>query len=479
MGNSSFIAQKLGPLCSKIGSGATPRGGSKVYLEQGEITLIRSQNVRNEHFDKTGLVFIEEKHAKKLANVTVETGDVLLNITGDSVARCCQVDPSVLPARVNQHVAIIRPISDELDARFLRYFLVSPEMQNHMLGWAAAGGTRNALTKGMIESFDIPVPPLSEQRAIAHILGSLDDKIEINRKMSETLEAMAQAIFKSWFVDFDPVIDNALAAGNPILEALQGRAAIRDALGDERKPLPEEIRKHFPSVFELTEKMGWLPKGWEMISFGKMLSKTIGGDWGQEVADQQHSELARIIRGTDIPDLRTGMANSSPKRWVKKKKLDSRRLKDGDIVIEISGGSPKQPTGRSLYVTQSIIQRLGGVVAPASFCRLFRPITKEIGLIAGLHLDYIYRQGKMWDYQNQSTGIANFQTALFLEREIMAIPMSSELLTHFFNIVRPLIDKANDNQSIKLSNLRDTLLTKLISGELSISDSEKLVEQVL
>ncbi len=110
-----------------------------------------------------------------------------------------------MPARVNQHVAIIRTQSDELDARFLRYVFVSPVMQNHLLALASAGATRNALTKGMIESLCIGVPPIKEQRAIAHILGTLDDKIELNRKQNQTLEAMARALFKHWFIDFGPV----------------------------------------------------------------------------------------------------------------------------------------------------------------------------------------------------------------------------------------------------------------------------------
>ena len=196
----------LGRVCTKIGSGATPRGGKDVYLSSGPYVLIRSQNVFNDGFHHDGLAFISERHAAELANVDVLEGDVLLNITGDSVARACQVDPSVLPARVNQHVALVRPDPEELDPRFLRYFLVSSEMQTKLLTWASSGGTRNALTKGMIESFDVPAPQdIGEQRAIAHILGTLDDKIELNRRMIETLEAMARALFKSWFVDFDPV----------------------------------------------------------------------------------------------------------------------------------------------------------------------------------------------------------------------------------------------------------------------------------
>jgi len=145
----------LGEVCTKIGSGATPRGGSDVHLARGPFALIRSQNVYNDGFHQDGLAHIGEQHASELANVEVLKNDVLLNITGDSVARTCQVDRRVLPARVNQHVAIIRPDSEKLDPRFLRYYLVSPEMQAKLLSWAGSGGTRNALTKGMIEGNNI------------------------------------------------------------------------------------------------------------------------------------------------------------------------------------------------------------------------------------------------------------------------------------------------------------------------------------
>lgn len=150
----------LGNYCSKIGSGATPRGGNSVYLDEGEICLIRSQNIYNDGFKPDGLVFINEDSADKLKNVVIEEDDILLNITGDSVARVCLVEAKYLPARVNQHVAIIRPKQNKFDARFLRYFLATPKMQDMLLVLASAGATRNALTKGMIESLEVPKPPL-------------------------------------------------------------------------------------------------------------------------------------------------------------------------------------------------------------------------------------------------------------------------------------------------------------------------------
>ena len=196
---------RLGDYCSKIGSGATPRGDASVYLKESEICLIRSHNIYNDGFKTNGLVYITEKSADKLKNVIVEKNDILLNITGDSVARVCLVDERHLPARVNQHVAIIRPDPQEFDPRYLRYLLVSPVMQNLLLTIAAVGATQNALTKNMIETLEISKPPLQVQVAIANNLESLDKKIELNHQTNQTLEQIAQAIFKSWFVDFEPV----------------------------------------------------------------------------------------------------------------------------------------------------------------------------------------------------------------------------------------------------------------------------------
>ena len=185
--------------CSKIGSGITPRGGANVYTSEGT-ALIRSQNVLNNSFSIDGLVCLKEDMAEEMENVTVEKRDVLLNITGDSVARCCTVPDNILPARVNQHVTIVRTNGKELDSIFLKYYLTSPKMQNIMLSLAESGGTRNALTKGMIENFVIPKPNMNEQKAIAHVLSVLDSKIELNLDMNRTLEAVGEAIFRRYLL---------------------------------------------------------------------------------------------------------------------------------------------------------------------------------------------------------------------------------------------------------------------------------------
>lgn len=195
----AWPAVRLGNYCAKIGSGSTPRGGESVYQESG-VSFIRSQNVYNGHFAMDGLAYLDDEHADQLKGVTVESGDLLLNITGDSVARSCRVPDEVLPARVNQHVAIIRPRSKEFDFRFVGYFFISPFMQDTMLSLAGSGGTRKALTKDMIERFEVPRPPRPLQERIADILSAYDDLIENNRRRMALLEAAARQLYREWFV---------------------------------------------------------------------------------------------------------------------------------------------------------------------------------------------------------------------------------------------------------------------------------------
>ena len=190
---------RLGEHCTKIGSGATPRGGDSVYLEEG-VAFIRSQNVYNGHFTNEGLAYLGDEHAEQLRGVTVESSDILLNITGDSVARSCLVPDDILPSRVNQHVAIIRPKADDFDSRFLGYYLISPFMQETMLSLAGSGGTRKALTKEMIEHFEVPRPPRAIQGRIADILSAYDNLIENNRRRMALLEEEARQLYRECFV---------------------------------------------------------------------------------------------------------------------------------------------------------------------------------------------------------------------------------------------------------------------------------------
>jgi type I restriction enzyme S subunit len=193
----SWTEYKLGDVCSKIGSGATPRGGGNVYKLEG-ISLIRSQNVLDLSFSYEGLAFIDEDQANELRSVTVKENDILLNITGDSVARVCKVPKEVLPARVNQHVAIIRSNNQRVICDYLLYYLFS--IKEHLLSLSEIGGTRNALTKGMLEELNILLPNINNQVLVAEALKNLDNKIDLLHRQNKTLESMAEVLFRQWFV---------------------------------------------------------------------------------------------------------------------------------------------------------------------------------------------------------------------------------------------------------------------------------------
>lgn len=178
-------------ICSKIGSGATPRGGKEVYCKDG-VSLIRSQNVLDFEFSESGLAHINNEQVQKLKNVEVQADDILLNITGDSVARACMMEETFLPARVNQHVAIIRGEKNRVLSSYLLYFLQL--RKEHLLQLTSAGATRNALTKGMIEQLELNLPPVSIQRKIVSVLDLIIKKIALNQEINDNLPpTMSQA----------------------------------------------------------------------------------------------------------------------------------------------------------------------------------------------------------------------------------------------------------------------------------------------
>jgi len=423
---------RLGDVCTKIGSGATPRGGNSVYLDQGEFALIRSQNVYNDGFHHDGLVYLTQMHAEQLANVEVERHDVLLNITGDSVARACQVDPEVLPARVNQHVAIIRPYPKQLWPRYLRFFLVSPTMQAHMLQLAGAGATRNALTKGMIESFDIPAPrDVNDQQAIACILGALDDKIELNRGMNRTLEEMARAIFKSWFVDFDPVrAKAAVRREHPKWTDEQvGRAACPN--------LKPEIAALFPDAFEDSE-LGEIPKGWSYVTLGEIAEVNWGDTSVTKKSYVDHGFLAFSAKGPD------GFLSY----------YDYDRT--GIVVSAIGANSGYTWLARGKWSCIKNTIRFWATNSSVSTEYLF----------LATHGDNI------WPVRGSAQPFISQTDA----RNIAVLFPSSGEAKVFGGLVEPFLAKieTNEIESRVLASIRDTLLPKLISGELRVPDAERI-----
>lgn len=179
----------LQKICSKIGSGATPKGGKTAYIDEG-ISLIRSTNVFDFRFEYSDLAHINQNQADALANVTVESNDVLFNITGVSVARCCMVPDDVLPARVNQHVMIVRPIKGENMSYYIMFTLCSADNKAKLLGIGQSGSTREAINKQELESFEIPLPDDNALNKFGEAAKRVYEHIYCNVKEIHALEEM-------------------------------------------------------------------------------------------------------------------------------------------------------------------------------------------------------------------------------------------------------------------------------------------------
>ena len=420
------------------------------YVENG-VPFLRSLNIDPFGINTNDLKFVSPEFHRKIKKSALRPGDVVIVRTGKPGT--CAVVPDWLDD-ANCSDLVIARCGAKIRPRFLCYWINSAA--SHHISSHLVGAVQQHFNVGAAKKMLVATPSLWEQDQVISVLGSIDDRITLLRETNATLEAIAKALFKSWFVDFDPV-----------------RAK---AEGLEPEGMDAATAVLFSDSFEESE-LGLVPKGWKLVPFGELLIHTIGGDWGDETPSEKNDTRVAIIRGTDIPDLQSGAANRVPLRYTSTKKLATRKLQDGDLVLEVSGGSKDQPTGRALYLTEALLGQFDCPVEPASFCRLLRPIDRNIGLLLAQHLTYIYGIGKTWEYQNQSTGIANFQTTHFLESELVAVP-PREVLAVFADVVRSIVDRGHLSQIQNLASLRDTLLPRLISGQLRLPEAEVMVEEV-
>ena len=431
------------------------RGAGTKMVNMGE--LFAFPRIRDVSMDRVPL---SKSEAERF---TLHKGDLLFarqSLVLEGAGKCSIFLDDDEPVTFESHVTRVRLNANEADPQFYFYYLRSHHGRAAVSSIVEQGAGASGIRGSDLSGLSVIWYPPREQRAIAHILGTLDDKIELNRRANEALEAMARALFKAWFVDFEPV-----------RAKLEGRWQ----RGQSLPGLPAHLYDLFPErLVEL--ELGEIPEGWEHIPFGSLLESTIGGDWGKDIPEDDHSEVVSIIRGTDFPDVSSGGIGKVPTRYTTAKKLASRQLQVGDIVLEISGGSPTQPTGRSIYISAATLERFSNAVVCASFCRRFQPKSTELGVLAFMHLQNLYAAGGTWEYQNQSTGIANFQTTRFLESEMVAMP-SAALLGVFAVHAQSLLEKMSNNENLELIKLRDTLLPKLISGELRVPDGEACLKE--
>lgn len=351
----------------------------------------------------------------------------------------------------------VTPKTDQVDLRYL-YYLVKYIGLNHL-----KDGTSNpSLSRDTFASLLLPIPPRIRQRPIAYILSTLDEKIELNRRMNETLEGMAQALFKSWFVDFDPVIDNALAAGNPIPEELQARAALRESLGDARKPL-EEVRSLFPSEFEYTEELGWIPKGWSVQSLDDLIELIGGGTPKTSVAEYWNGNIP-WFSVVDAPNTYVFVIDTE--KHITRLGVDKSSTK----IL---------PVGTTIVSARGTVGKCAMVGEPMAMNQSCYGIIGKIG-ISDIFVYYAIRE-KVADLQRSGHGSVFNTITRDTFKTIRIAFGKAELTKKLEEYIDPLFERilANRFHDKNLSILRDILLPKLLSGEIRVSEAEKQVEAAI
>lgn len=409
---SEWKEYKLNAITTKIGSGATPLGGENAYKNSG-ISLIRSQNVLDFNFSYNGLAFIDEQQAKELDNVTIQKDDILLNITGDSVARVCKVPEKILPARVNQHVSIVRSNTDLVDSNYLLYYLLNPKFKYLLLKIAFDGATRKALTKGNLENLPIKLPPIEEQKRIAAVLSCLDAKIDNLRRQNETLEKIAQTLFKHWFIDFE-------------------------FPNDEGKPYKSSGGAMSPS------ELGDIPAGWKVGKLGDEFNIIMGQSPPGESYNEAEDGMIFFQGRTDFdfrfPKVR--LYTNQPNRIAEKfDVLVSVRAPVGDVNVAFD----KCCIGRGLSAVRSDYK---------SYC-----------------LYKIKSYNKIFNvFENEGTVFGSLNKENF--NNLNSLIPQLKIVESFNGLVLPLDRKIfnNTKQIQTLTKTRDALLPKLMSGEIRIKE---------
>ncbi|MDX8081155.1 restriction endonuclease subunit S [Escherichia coli] len=403
------------------------------FMENGYCLFLSAKNVTKSGFQFQETLFINETKDRELRAGKLKYGDIVLTTRG-TVGNVAYYDNNnpYKHIRINSGMIIIRADNKLWNPKFL-YFILKSELLKEQIINLISGSAVPQLPARDIRKFILPVINRSLQNKITNIILDINDKVNLNIEINQTLEKMSQTLFKSWFVDFDPVIDNALDAGNPIPEALQARAELRQKVRNSTdfKPLPVEIRSLFPSEFEETE-LGWVPGGWETnrlenileLAYGKALKKTerIEGDYpvyGSGGVDGSHNEF--LVKGPGIIVGRKGTVGSL--YWENK----------------------------DFYPIDTVFY-----VKPKKYFSLV----------------YCYQLLKTLGLENMNTDAAvpglNRNNAYRLD----VITPTQTIIAQYTNIVQTFRYKmdSNNNEIDNLTNLRDTLLPKLISGELSLED---------
>ncbi|MDE1715626.1 restriction endonuclease subunit S [Chromobacterium amazonense] len=390
----------------------------------------------------------ESDYADWTKKLAPQTNDVIV------VRRCNSGQSAHVPAglkcAIGQNLVVLRADGTKVLPQYLRWLVRGSEWWNEVGKYINVGAVFDSLRCRDIPNFELPIPPLEEQREISETLAVLDDRITLLRETNATLEAIAQALFKSWFVDFDPV-----------RAKMEGRAP---------EGMDEATAALFPDGLEESE-LGLVPRGWRVGALGEFCTVTIGGLWGKDTKEDDDLVPAISLRGVDLEHLRVlGFAEDAPTRWVKRAAMAKRLVNQNEVLIASSGAGP---CGRTLWAGANFELLYGKPVIFSNFVKRLDCGNAAIAIYVDRLLAEMRESKEIWNFIN-GTSIPNLDDKLLLATKKVVLP-SDEALSAFENIARTIYSKLYSKQAQTLAILRDTLLPRLISGQLRLPEAEALI----
>ena len=392
----------------KIVTGKTPLTKRKEYWD-GDIPFVTPGDLQNsKHINSTSR-YISEQGMLSVKGTILPKDSVCVSCIGNIGYVGKTTKTSVSNQQINSII-----VNDKHNADYVYYLMKS--LWRYFKNCENQSTTLSILNKTQFSKIQVVDHSREEEDRIAEFLNMLDLKIEMNTNVNDNLQLQALSIFQEWFID------------NP-------------------------------------DKTNW-----HQGTFSELVQSTLNGDWGKESPSGNNIQKVYCIRGADIPDVRAGSKGKMPIRYILPKNYASKMLTDGDIVIEISGGSPTQSTGRCVAVTQSLLERYDSGMVCTNFCKAIKP-KSNYSMFIYYYWQYLYDKKVFFAYENGTTGIKNLDFSGFLDTETIIIP-PEELVSKFNNYCKAIFDQvfANGKESEKLAEIRDYLLPRLMSGELDVSN---------
>jgi len=412
---------------------------STPILTQVGPLVVRSQDIRSGIFRTEQAANVsEETYRDRVSRVEPQHGDLLYSREGTYFGIAAEV-PEGVRVCLGQRMVLIRPKREGVDYRYLRYWLNSPAVALHVAGHRD-GTVAERLNLPTIRGLPVALPPFGVQQRIGQVLGSLDDKIELNRRTNETLAAMARTMFRSWFVDFDPV---------------------RAKAGDQTPPgLEAATAKLFPDSFE-PSALGPIPKGWKVLPLPEAITVNPSRSLSKDV-------VAPYLEMGNMPT-----ASARALAWEPRPCGSGAKFVNGDVLL--ARITPCLENGKTAFVDFLNDGQVGWGSTEYIVFRSKPPLPPEFAY-------FLARSPELRTHAIQNmTGTSGRQRVpaeCFNSYPVVVPP--APVAARFGEWCQPIMAmmKARDEESRTLAATRDALLPKLLSGEVRVGDAERAVEEV-